>query len=154
MWFKWNGLSISNSLFLYDLCKNHQWMLFLMIISCCIKRFSTRFAFKIFLTLVNGFDVCSDEKLEIENMLLRKTSQLKSLRPSWMVLMCVIRLPALVNDFPQEPHSKSLWPSWMVLMCSSDHQPFWRAGGTQAEKSAKFGHNGLCVVAAISKKAG
>ena len=32
-------------------------------------------------------------------------------------------------------------------------KPFWRAGGTQAEKSAKFGQNGLSVVAAISKKA-
>ena len=31
-------------------------------------------------------------------------------------------------------------------------QPFWRAGGTQAKKSAKFGQNGLCMSADISKK--
>ena len=29
--------------------------------------------------------------------------------------------------------------------------PIWRAGGTQAKKSAKFGQNGLCVLGAISK---
>ena len=35
-----------------------------------------------------------------------------------------------------------------------DSKPFWRrAGGTQAEKSTKFGQNGLCVLAAISKMA-
>ena len=28
-------------------------------------------------------------------------------------------------------------------------EPFWRAGGTQAEKSAKYGLNGLYVLAAI-----
>ena len=32
-------------------------------------------------------------------------------------------------------------------------KPFRRAGGTQAEKSAKFGQNGLCALSAISKMA-
>ena len=32
-------------------------------------------------------------------------------------------------------------------------EPIWRAGGTQAKKSAKFGQNGLCVLAGISKSA-
>ena len=32
-------------------------------------------------------------------------------------------------------------------------QSFWRSGGTHAEKSAKFGQNGLCMSADISKKA-
>ena len=30
---------------------------------------------------------------------------------------------------------------------------FWRAGGTQADKSAKLGQNGLCMLADISKMA-
>ena len=32
-------------------------------------------------------------------------------------------------------------------------EPIWRAGGTQAENSAKFGQNGLCMIAGISKTA-
>ena len=32
-------------------------------------------------------------------------------------------------------------------------EPIWRAGGTQAENSAKFGQNGLCMLAGISKTA-
>ena len=31
--------------------------------------------------------------------------------------------------------------------------PFWRAGGAQADKSAKLGQNGLCMPADISKMA-
>ena len=31
--------------------------------------------------------------------------------------------------------------------------PFWRAGGTQAEKSAKSGQNGLCALPGIFKMA-
>ena len=30
---------------------------------------------------------------------------------------------------------------------------FWRAGGTQAKKSAKYGQNRLCMLTAISKTA-
>ena len=33
-------------------------------------------------------------------------------------------------------------------------QPFSRAGGIQAKWPAKYGPNGLCVLAAISEKAG
>ena len=49
-----------------------------------------------------------------------------------------------------------------TLQKSSNHQnwnskqcpySFWRVGGTQAEKSAKFGQNGLCMLAGISKSA-
>ena len=32
-------------------------------------------------------------------------------------------------------------------------EPIWRAGGTQAKISAKFGQNGLCVLAGSSKSA-
>ena len=57
-----------------------------------------------------------------------------------------------------KPHLPgAIWDAFrlhLVHIGKSKNQPFWRAGGTQAEKSAKFGPNGLCMLAAISKKAG
>ena len=44
----------------------------------------------------------------------------------------------------------------MIQNCKKQKKipgPFWRAGGTQAEKSAKSGQNGLCALPGIFKMA-
>ena len=53
-----------------------------------------------------------------------------------------------------------LWEMFWGCFCDSKlprmkfyNQPFWRAVGTQADKSAKLGQNGLCMPADISKMA-
>ena len=44
-------------------------------------------------------------------------SHLKSLSPSWTVLVYPLRELAWVNSFPQDSHLKFLSPSWTVLIC-------------------------------------
>ena len=44
-------------------------------------------------------------------------SHFKSLLPPWIVLMCLFKSTAWVNNFLQDSHLKSLLPLWIVLMC-------------------------------------
>ena len=71
-------------------------------------------------------------------------------------------LPKLARVAQREKKFNEFWLQNLLwgYLCNSKLQktkkltkPFWRAGGTQAEKSSKFGQNRLCVLAAISKMA-
>ena len=70
--------------------------------------------------------------------------------------------PKLARVAQREKKFNEFWLQNLLwgYLCNSKLQktkkltkPFWRAGGTQAEKSSKFGQNRLCVLAAISKMA-
>ena len=70
--------------------------------------------------------------------------------------------PKLARIAQREKNINEFWLQNLLWGCLCDSklqktkkltEPFWRAGGTQAETSAKFGQNRLCVSAAISKMA-
>ena len=73
-------------------------------------------------------------------------SHLKSLWPSWMILMCPLRWPAWVNDFPQESHygasyfheqfsyvnsmyyqTEKLFGKYCIDVLSQNYEQYWNA---------------------------
>ena len=92
------------------------------------KTFSTIVTFMIFVSIMKNCNVSLQittlrEGFSQESHLwaLSQESHSKSLWPSWTVLMCTLRLPAWVNDFPQESHLnfftsvKSFYRTWAWL---------------------------------------